>query len=434
MIFLTLTFCLSNIIMMLRNPENMIFRNNDTNDLEEEMKKTSAILTILALVVFMVTSAALVSADDESKSEKKKAEKAALEFKFYGFLKLDAAYDDSRVNPGNFARWVENESVNENDNQFNMTARQSRLGFWAERAVQDGIKVRGRAEIDFYAGASENKPEPMMRHAYGEIIWVDEDFSIVAGQTSDIISPLNPTTVTYAPAWWAGNIGYRRPQIRLTKGIKMGDDSKLVIQGAVARTIGRDAMFDPGDTGEDAGVPSIQGRIAYTFKMNGRAGQFGVSGHWGREEYDLDAMNEVTEELDTWSMNVEAKLPLGDKFLVLGEYYTGKNMNAYLGGIGQGVNLGTLEVVESTGGWGAVSVGPFDKMSFNFGASMDNPEDEDLWVGARCKNTAFWGNAFYQLVDGMKFGAEISHWQTAYVGVEDDADAMRFQFTAIYSF
>lgn len=397
------------------------------------MKKASALMVILALMAFLMTSAVLVSADDEGKAEKSQ-EKKALTYKFYGYLKLDASYDDSRVDPGNYARWVLNESVNADDNQFNMTARQSRLGFWVEREVTNGILVRGRAEIDFYAGTSENKNNPMMRHAYAEVIWVDEDFSLVAGQTSDIISPLNPTTVTYAPAWWAGNIGYRRPQIRLTKGIKMGDEGKLIIQGALARTIGRDTMYDPGDTGEDAGIPSVQGRIAYTFKINGKSGQLGVSGHWGKEEFDLDAMNEVTEELDTWSMNVEAQFPVSDKITVLGEWYTGKNMDAYLGGIGQGVNMATLTSIESTGAWGAVAIGPFDTMSFNFGASMDDPEDNDLWAGARCKNTAFWGNVFYELVPGMKFGAEVSHWQTAYVGVEDDADALRYQFTAIFSF
>ena len=397
------------------------------------MRKAFALFVIVAVVASLAASSVLVFADDESKSEQdKKAQ--ALKFKFYGYLKLDAAYDDSRINPGNFARWVENETVNADDNQFNMTARQSRLGFWAERSVEKGILVRGRAEIDFYAGSSENKNEPMMRHAYAEVIWVDEDFSIVAGQTSDVISPLNPTTVTYAPVWWAGNIGYRRPQIRLTKGIKMGEGGKLVIQGAAARTIGHDSLFDPGDTGEDAGFPSVQGRIAYLFDMNGKKGQFGVSGHWGREEYDLDAMNEETEELDTWSFNVEAKFPVSDVFTVLGEFYMGKNMDAYLGGIGQGINTNLLEVVESKGGWGAVAVGPFDSVSFNFGASMDDPEDEDLWAGARCKNTVFWGNAFYELVKGMKFGAEVSHWTTAYVGVDDDAEALRFQFTAMFSF
>jgi hypothetical protein len=53
---------------------------------------------------------------------------SAFDIKLYGLVKLDAAYDDSRVNVGNFGRWVETESVLKNDEQFNLTANQTRLG------------------------------------------------------------------------------------------------------------------------------------------------------------------------------------------------------------------------------------------------------------------------------------------------------------------
>ena len=44
-------------------------------------------------------------------------------------------------------------------------------------------------------------------------------FTILGGQTWDVISPLNPRSLNYSVYWWAGNIGYRRPQVRLTKGM-----------------------------------------------------------------------------------------------------------------------------------------------------------------------------------------------------------------------
>ncbi|MHC4061247.1 MAG: hypothetical protein ACYSR6_06515 [Planctomycetota bacterium] len=51
-----------------------------------------------------------------------------LDIQLYGYVKLDAAYDTSRVDTGNFARWVESETTNKDDDQFNMTANQTKLG------------------------------------------------------------------------------------------------------------------------------------------------------------------------------------------------------------------------------------------------------------------------------------------------------------------
>ena len=53
---------------------------------------------------------------------------SAFKFRPYGFIKLDASYDDSRAFPGNFILYVPNESAHKDDNQLNMTARQTRLG------------------------------------------------------------------------------------------------------------------------------------------------------------------------------------------------------------------------------------------------------------------------------------------------------------------
>jgi hypothetical protein len=89
----------------------------------------------------------------------------------------------------------------------------------------NGIETSGKLEIDFYGGGPENKNLPMMRHAFMKLDWPKRGFSILAGQTSDVISPLVPSTVNYSVAWWVGDIGYRRPQLRLTKAFKAGANS-----------------------------------------------------------------------------------------------------------------------------------------------------------------------------------------------------------------
>ena len=353
---------------------------------------------------------------------------------FYGYIKLDAAYDTSRTSVGNFARWVESEATNDDDNKFNITARQSRFGLKLSGPEVGRAKTSGRVEVDFYEGGSENKNRLMMRHAYFQMDWPDYDFSLLAGQTSDVISPLVPSTINYPVAWWAGDIGYRRPQVRLTKGFEVGEESRLQFQVAAARTIGDDGPFgSTWDTGEDAGFPTVQGRAAWSFPLlGGRKTTLGVSGHYGQEEYDLDESDD-NEDLDTWSANLDLTLPLCDWLTFKGELWTGENLDAYLGGIAQGVNKTTLEEIESTGGWAALSFGPFDQWRFNVGGSIDDPDDNDLNDGDRSQNLSYWGNVLYDLNEAVQLGLELSYWDTEYKN-QEDGDSVRIQSSLTYKF
>mgnify|MGYP005649887569 CR=1 FL=1 len=54
---------------------------------------------------------------------------SSLDVQFYGYIKADAAYDDSRTNNGNFVVWAENEAAKDDDDEFSLTANETRLGF-----------------------------------------------------------------------------------------------------------------------------------------------------------------------------------------------------------------------------------------------------------------------------------------------------------------
>jgi len=385
-------------------------------------------------------------------------EKAVVSSKYpvdlYGFIKLDAAYDTSRTDMGNFARWVVSEDENDNDDQFNMTARQSRFGLRFDGPDVEGMETSGRVEIDFYEGGSENKNRLMMRHAYMQVAWPEYDISLLAGQTSDVISPLVPSTLNYTVAWWVGDIGYRRPQVRVTKGVAVATDVAAQLQLAVARTVGDDGPFGMGaDTGEDAGFPSLQGRTALTFPFPaGKKATVGVSGHWGEEEYDFD-VTDNSEDLTTWSANLDATFPICDWLTLSGEVWTGENVDAYLGGIAQGVVVESdagmyvngkgwdaaaeafvdAEEIESCGGWLALAFGPFDRWSYGVGASVDDPKNSDLPDGARIQNVSCWGNVRYAINEAVEVGVELSYWDTEYKNA-DDGDNVRAQTSFIYKF
>jgi len=357
----------------------------------------------------------------------------------YGYIKLDAALDSSRVDNGNYARWVLSEQTNENDYQFNMTARQTRLGAKFTGPQFETVKTSAQFEGDFYGGGDENKNTPMMRHAFLTIDFPKADFAILAGQTYDLISPLYPDTLNYTVQWWAGNIGYRRPQVRLTKGFMIGDSARLELAGAAARTIGHSDPFSPGDTGEDAGFPTAQGRVALTFPSFGvKPATVGVSGHWGEEEFDVNASGDNVK-FQSWSINLDYSQPFTQWLALKLEAFTGENLDTYLGGIGQGLDFPvpndatTADEIDAYGGWAAANVGPFDGFSFLLGYSIDTVRATDVSVGSRTKNQAIFGNVVYQIVENTSVGLEVSYWRTNY-RKEDEGDAVRGQLAFIFKF
>jgi len=353
-----------------------------------------------------------------------------LDIQLYGYIKLDASYDDSRTTTGNYVKWVDSEASGNNDNEFNITARQTRLGLNIAGPLQDGLKTSGKVEIDFYGGTAENKPEPMLRHAYMKLDWPEKRFDIIAGQTWDVISPLNPSTLNYSVAWWAGNIGYRRPQLRLTKGFEVNKDVDIKLEGALARAIGDDELSSTAGakSGEDAGFPIIQARASVTAPMFGyKPATVGFSGHWGEEEYG-------SKDVDTWSVNLDYSQPVNEWLTVKGELFTGENLDAYLGGIGQGVNTSASNrAIGSKGGWVAASLGPWDKWRFNTGFSVDEVDDADVDAGDRTLNRSIFANMIYAFNKNTEMGLELSQWHTERKNTRD-SDSLRVQTSFVYKF
>src|SRR5262245_48190379 len=167
--------------------------------------------------------AQLADKPETDSSRAKKSATSSLDVEIYGYVKLDAAYDDSRVSVGNYARWVESEEFNPNDNEFNMTANETRVGLRLHGPSTDFFRTSGQVEIDFYGGGSENSPFPRLRQANVtfESPWLGT--SLLAGQANDVISPLWMPRVNFSPGWWQGNIGFRRPQLRLTQNISLAE-------------------------------------------------------------------------------------------------------------------------------------------------------------------------------------------------------------------
>ncbi|MCK4597513.1 hypothetical protein KAU04_05710 [bacterium] len=335
----------------------------------------------------------------------------------YGYIKLDASYDEAKVKCGNFAFFVLDEPKND---QFNMTARQSRLGMKFEGPSTDNVKVFGNVEIDFYGGGTENKPNPMLRQAYMELRYTS--FSLLAGQTWDLFAPLVPTNLNYAVMCMCGNTGHRRPQVRATKSIDIGENSKFTAGLSVNRSIGR------GEDGEDSGLPAEEGRIAFSQRLFGQKfATIGISGLWGQEKSDI-----LQKEFDQRGLAIDLSIPFGEKATLQGEYFTGKNLASYTGGVGQGIDETNEKEIEASGGWGHLSIVLNENAKMNLGAGIDDPDiSENDTCNTRDENLAVFGNIIWKLNPAVSIGVEYIRMKTTYLG-RDSFENNRGQISFIY--
>lgn len=396
------------------------------------------ILLVLAILAVRPALPAQATAPDEpagaTEVEEPVEPEVRTEIDWSGYVKLDAAWDESLIESGNFARWVASPSIVEDHPHFNMTARQTRLGFEFRRATGNAPPIGARVEIDFYGGGGENKNRPQLRHAYLEIPWPRQGLRLVAGQTSDVISPLVPTTLNYTVAWWVGNIGYRRPLVRLTKTIESAAGGATRLTAAISRTIGDDfGSPEPGDSGVDSGVPTVQLAAARSFPgAAGRTATIGISGHWGKERLE-ETLAQPVPEFDSWSVNLDVLVPLGKETTLKGELWTGENLDDYFGAIGQGINFARDLEIEAMGGWLAVDTRTSARTTMSLGLGTDDPDDDNLGPGDRALNEAVWANWQWDFQRDLRFGVEASWWRTDYVGL-DDGSSLRLQTSLIYRF
>jgi hypothetical protein len=349
-------------------------------------------------------------------------EEEKITVKPYGFIKLDALYETGNSSHGNYIIWAKNPG--NNDGLFYVTARETRLGLAVQGFSIGKFKVTGKVEVDFQSsGTEENKPYNFMRHAYMEIS--NGSFSIIAGQTWDIISPLNPATLNYSVLWGAGNIGYRRPQLSIREDVKSGKNI-FTLQAGIFRTIASDYDNDGVEDGSAAGFPTFQGRIGGKFAVGKNSSlQLGISGHYGKSKGAVDYISN--------SLNADFLLVISPKFKILAEFFSGKNLGTYLGAIVQNVNSHTGKEIKAKGFYIDAIANPSKKLQLSFGYGMDDPSDDTLVSGSRSKNTAFFGNAQVSLSGSIKVGLEISHWATDYLDLKQEK-TLRIQNSWILSF
>ncbi|MFC1566598.1 hypothetical protein ACFL4A_02025 [bacterium] len=334
----------------------------------------------------------------------------------YGFIKLDTAIDDSLTDNPDAPKYVVKQ-VSKSNQQFTMTAMNSRLGINYTGLENDNLKVTGKFEIDFLDSASDNSQKPRMRLAYIKI--AGNSYDVVAGQAWDIFSPLGSNTlITGAWLWCGGNIALRRPQLRLTKHI----DKKCIAQVSVNRNIG--VVNNTVNSGENSNIPVIEGRLAHSFNKV----KVGLSGLFGKEEYVRD--NGTTFKVNQEGVSLDVSISLLKVLDLKSELFYGKNLDAFLGGV-QGINIVKEKAIDTNGGWLQLTYKPSSKYEWNICYGLDDPDNNDLNNNNISLNNVSFFNFLYSTSYDVKFGCEYSYFRTQYINAAEETNN-RITFSVIY--
>lgn len=386
------------------------------------MKKALLLSTAMILALTMTVTA---------------ADKPSFNFDLSGYFKLDGSYDQNMTSHGNFSLWTK--PANEDDEQFNMTANHSRFVMKATGEGYADANVAGHLEFDFYGGVTgasvpDNKPMLLLRQAYFTV--KKGNLQLKAGQSWDMVAPLNAPMLNYGYLLASGNIGYRRPQVSLSYIGQAGENTAVTIGGGFARPMSDDLALsltlaaDGTDDGTDAGIPSVQGLFEVNHKpQQGVKVRAGVSGLYGQLKAEANDQSEE-ETYNSWAFAGHLKLDVTPKFGLLGEAYVGSNLHTYFGGV---ANLNTVDGTDTQGGFLAMWAKPHQKVKLVAGAGLDKADEDALADGNRSNNQTIYGNVQYQLVEQVTLGLEVSQNETEYKNASS-SDNLRVQSAFMLNF
>ncbi|MFA6092501.1 MAG: hypothetical protein WCU88_03460 [Elusimicrobiota bacterium] len=278
----------------------------------------------------------------------------------YGFVKVDAIYDNHEVCSNDLLRYTA--SAGKNSGDFRMTARSTRVGF----DVDAGDGVTAKVEGDFSGYVNTTSAVPRLRHAYlrAEL----DRWAFIAGQTWRLTSPELPETANNNTFANTGALWSRLPQVRAEYRLT----DALTARAALTRPTSR----QEDDNGTASSQPNYEGSLEARL---GRA-VFTLSGAYGRIK-NVSADNQ-SGGVDVVDLGFRA--PLIDKVSVNGQLWTGRNLADFQGGVAQvGFGSGT---VRANGGFIDVRVQPAESFWFNTAYGIDDPKDDHVPNGGIVRN------------------------------------------------
>ena len=396
--------------------------------------------TLAALAALLATAAAITA---QTNSPAPLVSLPKLQIKPYGWIKFDAVRDTARTSYGDIAFFVmPGTAAGGGESELTFSARDLRLGANIIAPAQNGITAKGRIEGDWCEDLAPNAYKPRLRLAFADIDF-GSGWLLTVGQAWDTYCVLFPETLDPSNLAQAGNPYGRHPLARLAKTTDLGDATTLTLK--LAAQSGRNAAdYDAnGQSDENASnVPSLHASIVLKTKLIAEAppALFAISGAYGKEKLGgsapaPDGAGGIdSAEYNSALLHFAAKIPLCNRLSIQGVFFTGDNLDNYLAGIGQGVNVASGKEVSTVGGHINAIYNATPKLALSAGYGIDDPQDSDLAAaGSRAKNERAFANAAYHLTDQLSIWGEYSHMATTYAGGKTESND-RIHLSVKYSF
>lgn len=262
------------------------------------------------------------------------------------------------------------------------TLAQTVLGVEVRGPKLFGAETSGSAEVDFGGGIPPIEYGAAtgiirLRTATVHLDWAKSSVNI--GQDVPFFSPLSPTsyaTVESPALSWSGNLWVWTPQIEVQHRFTLSDDSLLVVQGGVLDPFTEEIPQFQGriaSAGEESRVPAISGRLAWDRSASARYPfVIGIAGYRAKQRYI------PFKQVDSWTVNADAKISLGRYFALSGEGYRGQATGGLGGGIWTSVSYpdattphAGIHALESAGGWMQLKAMPTERFEINGAIGQD---------------------------------------------------------------
>ncbi|HWG58801.1 MAG TPA: hypothetical protein VN661_07115 [Candidatus Acidoferrales bacterium] len=268
---------------------------------------------------------------------------------------------------------------------FGGTLRQSQLGLEAFGPEIAGARTSANIRFDFAGGFPNNQNGAEMglvRLRTGTIRLDWEHTSVIAGQDNFFLSPLTPSSLASlsVPALsYVGNLWAWTPQIRIEHRFEISENSKVAVDAGILDSLSGDVPRDQTERypnwGEQAGQPAYAAHFGWTRRAFGQDLSIGVGGLYARQSWGFG------RDVDAWAGTADVNLPLGSWVAFRGEFYRGRALGGFGGGIGQTILLSgsfinpatAVAGLDSMGGWAQLKFKITPMLEINTAIGDDSP-------------------------------------------------------------
>jgi len=349
-----------------------------------------------------------------------------------GIILLNAFETRGAVDNLDFPQFATPPAAPGTDGAFAGSLRQSQIGIEVFGPDVAGAHTSANVKFDFAGGQADTSNGAVLgivRLRTGTIRFDWANTSIVAGQDSLFFAPLVPTslaTVAIPALSYSGNLWLWTPQIRIEHRVALAEDSSLLLQAGILDSLTGDLpnpQVRVPSVGEQSGQPGYAARVAWSRRMLGRDVTVGIGGYYGRQNWGFG------RNVDGWAGTADVTVPLGKYFDFTGEFYRGRAVGGFGGGVGQSVLFSgpvidattTIRGLDSLGGWIQMKYKPKENFEVNFALGQDNPFAGELrnfpatanYYGPLIsRNLTPFVNFIYHARSNVLFSAEYRRLQT----------------------